>query len=37
MRGKLKVGTELGLTFMTYNMKRVINIVGVENMIEALM
>jgi hypothetical protein len=37
MRGKLKVGTEIGLTSMAYNMKRVINIVGVTKMLEALM
>lgn len=36
MRGKLKVGTEMGLTLMAYNMKRVINIVGVKKMLEAL-
>lgn len=37
MRGKAKVGTEIGLTSMAYNMKRVINIVGVKTMLEALM
>ena len=36
MRGKLKVETEMGLTLMAYNMKRVINIVGVKKMLEAL-
>lgn len=36
MRGKLKVGTEISLTSMAYNMKRVINIVGVKKMLEAL-
>lgn len=36
MRGKLKVGTEISLTSMAYNMKRVINIVGVNKLLEAL-
>lgn len=36
MRGKVKVGTEIGLTSMAYNMKRVINIVGVKKLLEAL-
>lgn len=36
MRGKLKVGTEMSMTVMAYNMKRVINIAGVKKMIEAL-
>jgi transposase len=37
MRGKMKVGAEFGLTSLAYNMKRVINIVGVPIMLEALM
>jgi transposase len=36
MRGKAKVGTEMALTAMTYNLKRAINIVGVKKMLEAL-
>jgi transposase len=36
MRGKSKVGTEMSMTVMAYNMKRVINIAGVKKMIEAL-
>lgn len=36
MRGKPKVGTEMSMTVMAYNMKRVINIAGVRKMIEAL-
>lgn len=36
MRGKSKVGTEMSMTVMAYNMKRIINIVGVRKMIEAL-
>jgi len=36
MRGKAKVGTEMSITVMAYNMKRAINIVGVRKMIEAL-
>ena len=36
MRGLLKVGAEMGLTVMAYNIKRVINILGVKRMIEAV-
>lgn len=36
MRGKRKVGTEMSLTVMAYNLKRAINIVGVKTMIETL-
>lgn len=36
MRGKSKVGTEMSMTVMAYNMKRVMNIAGVRKMIEAL-
>lgn len=35
-RGKQKVGTEMSLTVMAYNLKRVINIVGIKTMIETL-
>lgn len=36
MRGNAKVGTEMSMTVMAYNLKRVINIVGVRKLIEAL-
>ena len=36
MRGKPKVATEMSMTVMVYNIKRVINITGVRKMIEAL-
>lgn len=36
MRGDPKVRTEMSLTVLAYNMKRVINIAGVRKMIEAL-
>lgn len=36
MRGKVKVATEMALTTTAYNIKRVINIMGVEKMLEAL-
>ena len=36
MRTNRKVGTELSLTALAYNMRRVINIAGVHKMIEAL-
>ena len=36
MRGKEKVGTEMRLTGLIYNMKRALNIVGVPKLIEAL-
>ena len=36
MRGKAKVGTEMTLTVMAYNLKRAINIMGVKKMLEAL-
>jgi len=36
MRGKQKVSTEMSITIMVYNMKRVMNIMGIEKMIEAL-
>jgi transposase len=36
MRGKAKVGTEMSMTVMAYNIKRVINIAGVRKMIETL-
>jgi transposase len=36
MRGKNKVSAEASLTILAYNLKRVINIVGVKGMIEAL-
>ena len=36
MRGLTKVGAEASLTILAYNLKRVINILGVRTMIEAL-
>ena len=36
LRGLTKVGTEVSLTILTYNLKRVINILGVRKMVEAL-
>ena len=36
MRGLPKVGAEMSLTVLSYNIKRVINILGVKKMIEAL-
>jgi hypothetical protein len=36
MKGLKKVRAEFSLSTLAYNMKRVINIVGVEKMIEAL-
>ena len=36
MRGLHKVGAEMSLTVLSYNIKRVINIVGVKKLIEAL-
>jgi hypothetical protein len=36
MRGLNKVGAEMSLTILSYNIKRVINILGVKKMIEAL-
>ena len=36
MKTTVKVRTELKLTMLAYNMKRVMNIVGVSKMIEAL-
>ncbi|MGH3848466.1 MAG: IS1182 family transposase [Pseudonocardiaceae bacterium] len=36
MRGLNKVGAEMSLTVLSYNIKRVINIIGVKKMIEAL-
>ena len=36
MKGLEKVRAEFSLSTLAYNMKRVINIVGVEKMIEAL-
>ena len=35
LRGIQKVTTEMGLTVLSYNLKRVINIMGVENMIRS--
>jgi transposase len=35
MRGLMKVGSEMSLTILAYNLKRVINILGVRKMIEA--
>ena len=35
MRGLVKVGAEMGLTVMTYNIKRVINMLAVKIIIEA--
>jgi transposase len=36
MRGLNKVGAEMSLTVLSYNIKRVINIIGVKKMIEAV-
>lgn len=36
MRGLSKVGAEMSLTVLSYNLKRVINIIGVNKMIEAV-
>jgi len=36
MKGLPKVGAEMSLTVLSYNLKRVINIIGVKKMIEAL-
>jgi transposase len=36
MRGKQKVSTEMSLSILAYNIKRVLNILGVKAMIEAL-
>jgi transposase len=36
MRGKTKVAAEMSLTVLSYNIKRVMNIIGVEKMIEAV-
>jgi hypothetical protein len=36
MRGLNQVGAEMSLTVLSYNLKRVINIVGVKKMIEAV-
>ena len=36
MRGLNKVGAEMSLTILSYNIKRVINIIGVKKMIEAV-
>src|SRR5262249_52566922 len=36
MRGLTKVGAETSLTIVVYNLKRVINILGVRTMVEAL-
>jgi transposase len=36
MRGLNKVGAEMSLTVLSYNLKRVINIIGVKKMIEAV-
>lgn len=36
MRGLAKVGTEISLTVLSYNIKRVLNIMGVRQMIEAV-
>ena len=36
MRGKAKVAAEMSITIMAYNMKRAMNIMGVNKMIEAL-
>ena len=35
-RGKQKVSTEMSLSILAYNIKRVLNILGVKTMIEAL-
>ena len=36
MKGLMKVGAEMSLTVLSYNIKRVINILGVEKMIAAV-
>ena len=36
MRGIKKVAAEMSLTVMAYNIKRVMNILGVKKMIEAV-
>jgi hypothetical protein len=36
MKGLAKVGTEISLTVLSYNIKRVLNIMGVEEMIEVV-
>jgi hypothetical protein len=36
MRGLNKVRAEMSLTVFSYNLKRVINIIGVQKMIEAV-
>jgi hypothetical protein len=36
MRGLTKVRAEMSLTILAYNLKRVINILGVRKMVEAL-
>jgi transposase len=36
MRGLPKVGAEMSLTVLSYNLKRVVNLIGVKKMIEAL-
>jgi transposase len=36
MKGKVKVGIEMGLSVLAYNMKRVINIMGVEGMVKSM-
>jgi len=36
LKGMRKVTTEFGLTVLSYNLKRVINILGVEQMISLL-
>jgi hypothetical protein len=36
MRGLKKVRAEMSLTVLSYNIKRVVNILGVEKMIEAV-
>ena len=36
MKGLNKVGAEMSLTILSYNLKRVINIIGVKKMIEAV-
>ena len=36
MRGLNKVGAEMSLTVLSYNIKRVINLIGVKKMIAAV-
>ena len=36
LKGKQKVAIEMGITVLAYNMKRVINILGVEAMIKSM-